>query len=86
MPLFDFRCRACGHQFEALVRAQDPPPGECPACQATDLERLLSIFAPSSSGMRQASAAKQVASAARRGRQETAAADRDAAAHRKEDH
>ena len=86
MPLFDFRCRTCGHQFEALVRAQDPPPGECPACQATDLERLLSIFAPSSSGMRQAAAAKQVAKAAKRGREETAAMDRDHDTHRHEDH
>jgi len=42
MPLFDFRCRACGEEFEALVR----PPVEpaCPACAATDLERLLSGF------------------------------------------
>lgn len=86
MPLFDYRCRACGHQFEALVRTQDPPPTSCPSCHAADLERLLATFAPSSSGMRQAAAAKQVASAAKRGRQETAAADRDAAAHRKEDH
>jgi putative FmdB family regulatory protein len=42
MPLFDFRCRACGEEFEALVR----PPAEpaCPACAATELERLLSGF------------------------------------------
>ena len=86
MPLFDYRCRACGHQFEALVRAQDAPPHECPECHAGELERLLSVFAPSSSGMRQASAAKQVASAARKGRQETAAMDRDHDAHRHEEH
>jgi len=42
MPLFDFRCRACGGEFEALVR----PPAEpaCPECASTDLERLLSGF------------------------------------------
>jgi putative FmdB family regulatory protein len=42
MPLFDFRCRSCGGQFEALVR----PPAQtaCPSCAATDLERLLSGF------------------------------------------
>lgn len=42
MPLFDFRCRSCGEEFEALVR----PPVEpaCPSCAATDLERLLSGF------------------------------------------
>ncbi len=42
MPLFDFRCRACGEQFEALVRTGVAP--ACPACAATDLERLLSGF------------------------------------------
>ena len=42
MPLFDFRCRACGEEFEALVRPPTPP--ACPACAATDLERLLSGF------------------------------------------
>ena len=42
MPLYDFRCRACGAEFEALVRAPDLP--VCPDCAATDLERLLSGF------------------------------------------
>jgi putative FmdB family regulatory protein len=42
MPLFDFRCRSCGEEFEALVR----PPAEpvCPSCAATDLERLVTGF------------------------------------------
>jgi putative FmdB family regulatory protein len=42
MPLFDFRCRACGEAFEALVRPGATP--ACPACASTDLERLLSGF------------------------------------------
>jgi putative FmdB family regulatory protein len=42
VPLYDFRCRGCGEEFEALVR----PPAEpsCPACAATDLERLVTGF------------------------------------------
>jgi putative FmdB family regulatory protein len=47
MPIYDFRCRTCGHEFEALVRPQDTPP-QCPSCRGTDLERLLSGFAVSS--------------------------------------
>jgi putative FmdB family regulatory protein len=47
MPLYDFRCRACGIEFEVLVRAGSAAP-ECPECHADDLERLLSTFAVSS--------------------------------------
>lgn len=44
MPLYDFHCSGCGHEFEALVRAQDPPVS-CPSCGSDHLERLLSPFA-----------------------------------------
>ena len=40
MPLFEYRCNACRHEFEALVRAQDPAPA-CPSCKSGDLEKLL---------------------------------------------
>ena len=53
MPLYEYRCLACGHQFEALVRAHDTP--VCNACQSTELERLLSMFAVSSESTRSAS-------------------------------
>jgi putative FmdB family regulatory protein len=43
MPLFEYACRRCDHQFEALVRASETP--ECPSCHATELERRLSTFA-----------------------------------------
>jgi putative FmdB family regulatory protein len=41
MPIFEYQCRECGHQFEALVRKTDVP--ACPSCTSTDLERLLSL-------------------------------------------
>ncbi len=40
MPIFEYQCRGCGHQFEALVRKSDTP--ACPSCTGVDLERLLS--------------------------------------------
>jgi len=51
MPLFDFRCRHCGQEFEALVRAGHP--AVC-SCGSDDLEQLPSGFAVSSSSIRKA--------------------------------
>ncbi len=53
MPIYEYRCLACGHQFEALVRAHDTP--VCASCQSPELERLLSMFAVSSESTRQSS-------------------------------
>jgi putative FmdB family regulatory protein len=48
MPLFEYACRACDHQFEALVRASEQP--ACPSCHSTELERRLSVFAAHTNG------------------------------------
>ena len=48
MPLFEYACRECDHQFEVLVRASDTP--ECPSCHSTELERRLSVFAAHTGG------------------------------------
>ena len=45
MPLFEYACRACGHRFEFLTRADKTP--ACPACTSADLEKQLSVFAVS---------------------------------------
>jgi putative FmdB family regulatory protein len=42
MPIYEYSCRGCGHQFEALVRPADTAPPACPTCKSLDLERLLS--------------------------------------------
>lgn len=41
MPIYEYQCKGCGHQFEALVRKSDVP--ACPSCASPDLERLLSL-------------------------------------------
>jgi putative FmdB family regulatory protein len=51
MPLFDFKCRGCGREFEALVRTGQS--ATC-SCGSSDLEQLLSGFSVSSSTIRRA--------------------------------
>lgn len=91
MPLYDFRCRACAHTFEALVRINAdgggfPPPAECPKCGAAGLERLPSAFAATSPEKRQAAASAKVSKDATQGRRDNIQIDREAEAHRREDH
>ena len=69
MPLYDFHCRGCGHEFELLVRAGDAEP-ICPSCQGRDIERLLSTFA--------VSYAEKTQAAARANRKRQIAARKDA--------
>jgi len=85
LPLFDFTCQSCQQTFEALVRAQDGPPA-CPSCGGADLVRHLSTFATSSAESRQAAATKARRKADAVGRQENMAREREADAHRREDH
>jgi len=51
MPLYDYECRKCGHEFEVLVRPGSGTPA-CSACGSEDIERLLSGFAVSSENTR----------------------------------
>ena len=48
MPLYEYACQSCEHQFEVLVRNGETP--ECPSCHATSLERRLSTFAAHTQG------------------------------------
>ena len=53
MPIYEYVCRACGHEFELLVLRTSAAPA-CPSCDASDLERILSGFAVSSESIRSA--------------------------------
>jgi putative FmdB family regulatory protein len=48
MPLFEYACKECDHEFEALVRGSDAP--ECPSCHSKELQRRLSVFAAHTAG------------------------------------
>jgi putative FmdB family regulatory protein len=58
MPIYEYHCNACGNEFETLVLPHKPAEPACPKCQSTNLEKLLSGFAPSTAGIRQANALK----------------------------
>ena len=43
MPIYEYGCSKCGHEFETLVRSGAVP--DCPSCHSTELEKKLSVFA-----------------------------------------
>jgi len=46
MPIYEFRCAKCGHEFESLQKMSDPDPGVCPECGAAgSVSRLISAAA-----------------------------------------
>ncbi len=51
MPIYEYECRGCGHQFEFLLLPSTVP--ACPSCNGNDLARTISLFAVSSDGTRQ---------------------------------
>ena len=42
MPIYEYRCEACGHTLDALQKVNDEPLVECPSCSASALKRLIS--------------------------------------------
>ena len=41
MPLYEYRCKSCGHQFEKIQSFSAPEEKVCPVCGG-EVERLLS--------------------------------------------
>lgn len=42
MPIYEYRCRACGHELEKLQKLSEPPLETCPSCHAPALSKLIS--------------------------------------------
>jgi putative FmdB family regulatory protein len=66
MPIYEFACRQCGHNFERLV-LRTSPAAACPACGHGEPEQLISLCAVSSDSSKEAnlSAAHRKAAAVR---------------------
>ena len=42
MPIYEYRCDKCEHEFEAEQRITEEPLRICPSCRARKLRRLIS--------------------------------------------
>jgi putative FmdB family regulatory protein len=42
MPIFEYVCRKCDHQFEAVVQGSQK--ASCPKCESRKLEQQISSF------------------------------------------
>jgi putative FmdB family regulatory protein len=42
VPVYEYACEKCGHEFEAEQRITEAPLKTCPRCRARKLKRLIS--------------------------------------------
>ncbi|MHB1949919.1 MAG: FmdB family zinc ribbon protein [Acidiferrobacteraceae bacterium] len=42
MPIYEYRCDACGHKLEVIQKVNDAPLTACPACDASALQKMVS--------------------------------------------
>ena len=42
MPIYEYACRGCEHQFETIQKISEDPLTECPSCGKSELKKLMS--------------------------------------------
>jgi putative FmdB family regulatory protein len=42
MPFYEYQCKSCGHELEAMQKVSDAPLKKCPHCGKSQLTRLMS--------------------------------------------
>ena len=42
MPIYEYACRACEHEFETLQKLSEAPLVDCPQCGAAELRKKVS--------------------------------------------
>ena len=48
MPIYEYICQDCGHEFEYLMRGSEKP--SCPRCQKDRLTKKMSVPAAHTAG------------------------------------
>lgn len=43
MPIYEYQCKACQHQFEVMQKMSDKPIKICPQCHSKQVSKLISI-------------------------------------------
>ncbi len=43
MPIYEYRCKSCGYEFEEVQKFNDPPVDNCPECGQISVERKVSM-------------------------------------------
>lgn len=45
MPIYEYQCQSCKHEFEALQKVSDAPLADCPDCGKPELRKKVSAAA-----------------------------------------
>lgn len=45
MPIYEYACVSCEHQFETIQRVSEDPLKDCPECGKAELKKLVSVAA-----------------------------------------
>ena len=45
MPIYEYACVSCEHQFETIQRVGEDPLEDCPECGKAELKKLVSVAA-----------------------------------------
>jgi len=45
MPIYEYQCRACEHEFETIQKISDPVLTQCPVCGKDQLHKKISAVA-----------------------------------------
>ncbi len=57
MPIFEYVCTNCGHEFELFVRGGAAVKNLCPTCQSEKIDKRFSTFSASVGSSRGTAAA-----------------------------
>lgn len=42
MPIYEYQCSSCGHEMEKLQKISDAPLTDCPVCEKSTLQKMIS--------------------------------------------